>query len=500
MNINFMKTFNENFGVKIFVKIAIFIFVISFSFIAFFIQHQRTILTDNLRKNGELLAGILAHNSRIAVFSENEMLLNNVVEGVFTQESVLEVSIFNQEGNLLKQQDRQLYKKSASFNRSNLTLIFDKLKETLSPFCLEDKRKIEFWSPVISGSDYYIEAPMFFEYSLPQRKQRIIGFVRITMSKKMLFAQLNNLLLKSILIGSLFLILGAGVAYFVSKGIIKPLNRLTEGVKTLGTGGAVDRLPVETDDEIGKLAEAFNTMSESLTIREEELRESEERLRCLSSQLLKIQEEERRRLSIELHDEMGQNLAFLKIRLRSTAKKLYEDQVTLLQDFEDVGRYIDEIIENVRRLSKELSPSILEDLGLSASLRWQVENFAKQHSLKISLNMLDIDHLFSQEVQINLYRIFQETLTNILKHAEANKISITVKEKNGYIAFLLEDDGKGFNTNDFMGRATPDKGMGITAMRERAYMTGGVLDIQSKPGKGTKITLEVPIQKEGDLS
>jgi signal transduction histidine kinase len=230
---------------------------------------------------------------------------------------------------------------------------------------------------------------------------------------------------------------------------------------------------------------------------EEALRESETRLRSLSSQLMKGQEMERMRLSKELHDELGQALALLKHRIRSIRSKLQKGQSSLQEECEETSRYIDEIIENVRRLSRELSPSILEDLGLTSALQWLSENFDKQYSIMTSLEIDNIDDLFPKEAQTNLYRISQEALTNIAKHAEAKHVSFAVKENEESVSIIIEDEGKGFDVIKVRATHSPEKGLGLDAMEERAHMLGASLHIKSQVGEGTRITLTIPIGKAG---
>jgi len=244
----------------------------------------------------------------------------------------------------------------------------------------------------------------------------------------------------------------------------------------------------------------LNNWLESLDERkqkEEALRESEQRLRSLSCQLMKAQEKERLRLSKELHDELGQALALLKHRTRSIQRKLQEDQSSLHDECEETSRYIDTVIEKVRRLSKDLSPSILEDLSLTSALRWLIDNYAKQYSLGMSFDIEEIDHLFSKEAEINLYRISQEALTNIVKHAEANHVSFSVKKNENSVSFIIEDDGKGFDVKKVRARHSFEKGLGLDAMEERAHMLGAFLDVRSQMGKGARITLTIPIEKGG---
>ena len=220
--------------------------------------------------------------------------------------------------------------------------------------------------------------------------------------------------------------------------------------------------------------------------------EAERRLRFLSSCLLQAQEAERNRLSKELHDELGQSLALLKHMLRSGIKTSGKESSRLQEAVE----YVDHIIENLRRISRDLSPSILEDLGLTAALKWVVETFAKKHGIETAVRMIDIDALFSSDVKINLYRIFQETLNNVAKHARASKVSVTVAPKRDRIRFAIEDNGKGFRSIRSRRGKTAVKGMGLDIISERARMIGATLEVDSTRGKGTRISFSVtPVEK-----
>lgn len=224
--------------------------------------------------------------------------------------------------------------------------------------------------------------------------------------------------------------------------------------------------------------------------------ESESMLRFLSNRLFIAQEEERGRLAKELHDQLGHDLVLLKSRFRLLCRKLGEVYTAFNQDFEGVVTNIDQIIENVRRISRDLKPSVLEDLGLFASIQSLVENFSRQYGLVISLDMADIDHLFSRDAQIGLYRIFQESLTNIAKHSEARHVSVVIKKENGCIVFNVQDDGKGFDVKKVMARKYHEKGIGLTAMTERMRSMGGTFEVTSQLTGGTTIHFTIPIEEK----
>jgi len=226
---------------------------------------------------------------------------------------------------------------------------------------------------------------------------------------------------------------------------------------------------------------------------EEALRESKRRLEFLSSRLFQAQESERRRLSIELHDQMGQDLALLKHRVRSVQRSLRRDQASVRVACQETSLYIDEIIENVRRLSRDLSPSMLDDVGLSAALRWLAEEFEKQHPVRITLDMVNIDSLFSREARINIYRISQELLTNIGKHAQASRVNFVISGDDHRVRLVIEDNGNGFDLEGLSKRGLEARGMGLAALNERAQMLQADLDIQSQPGKGCKTSITIPV-------
>jgi PAS domain S-box-containing protein len=228
---------------------------------------------------------------------------------------------------------------------------------------------------------------------------------------------------------------------------------------------------------------------------EEALRESELKLRLLTSQLLTIQERERRRVSRELHDELGQALTVLKIHLVAIENKLRRDQQGLKANCDQLLTYIDGVIENVRRLSWDLSPSILEDLGLSSSLGYLIDETGRNNNLSCSLAMDEIDQLFSAETCINIYRIFQESLTNIVKHARATQISVGISREGDAVSFTIKDNGRGFDQKKVMAREMTKRGLGLTAMNERALMARGSLSIWSQKDRGTRIRLLIPIDR-----
>ena len=269
-------------GRKIFATMAIFIAVISFSFTLYFIRYQGQTLTANLVAEGKLLAGILAYNARIGVFSENREMLKGPLESVLKYDNVIEVSVFNLGWELLARLQTVKYghqPPAEDPGAESRDGIANRLAQSRQPFYAEGEDRFAFWSPVSSSAVFGEEETLLGEKTQSKDENRLIGFVRVTLDKSALNKNLRALLLRSILIAAAFLVLGSAISYLVVQKITTPLNRLTERVLALGRGGVVEQVPVETADEVGNLARAFNTLSEALKRREMEKAQLEEHLR-----------------------------------------------------------------------------------------------------------------------------------------------------------------------------------------------------------------------------
>jgi two-component system CheB/CheR fusion protein len=221
---------------------------------------------------------------------------------------------------------------------------------------------------------------------------------------------------------------------------------------------------------------------------EESYKELAERLRHLTAQLITAQEQERQHIGKELHDDLGQLLAVLKMRLRSVHQSMATEPVQ--NDLESALNFVNEIIAGVRYLSQNLRPPIL-DLGLPKALKILFEEFSKYYGLELTLDLDDIKDLFSWETQILIYRIFQESLTNVAKHAGATEVAVSIKRRDGTVFFQLEDNGSGFDLQQVLERNDGSRGVGLGTMEERVRMLGGTLNISSQEGKGTKISFAI---------
>lgn len=229
---------------------------------------------------------------------------------------------------------------------------------------------------------------------------------------------------------------------------------------------------------------------------EEALRESEARLRSLSTQLLNTQEVERHRIAVELHDELGQALMVLRLQLGALQRGLPHGQTRLKKTIEEAFQTIDETTEKVRWLSRELRPPILEDLGLAAALTKLIEDAGRHSSAKIIADVDDMRGIVPGAQEITLFRVFQEALTNALRHAGGTKIRVTMRVDGSRLSCEVADNGRGFSLDTVPSPAAPDQGMGLTIMQERVGMMGGAFEVDSMPNAGTRIRFSIPLPSE----
>ena len=247
--------------------------------------------------------------------------------------------------------------------------------------------------------------------------------------------------------------------------------------------------PIETEE--GQLvSSAIRDITERKRA-EERLRLSTERLQSISRQFLVAQESERRRIAVELHDEIGQSLSTVKLTLESLPKPLPggPEDSRITDCIQITGR----LLHQVRDLSLSLRPSLLDDLGLSAALRWLIDRMFVNEDLEIEFLPKIGEKRYPAECEITCFRIAQAALTNVVRHAGAGKLRVAVGEVSGEIELTVADDGVGFDIAQARRRAHEGRSLGLLGMEERAALAGGRIEIDSAPGNGTRLTLWVPI-------
>ena len=226
----------------------------------------------------------------------------------------------------------------------------------------------------------------------------------------------------------------------------------------------------------------------------EDIRTSHRKLTALTDYQQRLREDEQKRIAREVHDELGQALTSLKMRIHLLKTQSIPHEASdraLSKGFEDLMQITDETISTVRRIASELRPSILDDFGLVPAIEWQTQEFSRKTSIpcKFSTNCEDID--LGHERNTAMYRIVQEALTNVARHAKASKVTVGLDVMNNGASVYIQDDGVGMEERNRRGIS-----FGIIGMQERSRMIGGELEIRSEPSNGTEINLRFPLDAE----
>jgi PAS domain S-box-containing protein len=229
---------------------------------------------------------------------------------------------------------------------------------------------------------------------------------------------------------------------------------------------------------------------------EAELNQSQEQLRALADRLVRAREEEATRIARELHDQFGRYLTTIKMDVRSIERYLAGEMNSelgrVLRDkAQTIGQTVDETVQTVRAIATQLRPGLLDDLGLAAAIEWQVGDFQKRSGISCSLTLTGEDPPVGRDQATALFRIFQEILTNVARHAQAAKIWVHLEEEHDAIVLEVEDDGVGIS----QAQLKQHRSLGLLGMRERALAFGGTVEIAGAPGQGTIVTVRMPLSK-----
>ena len=262
----------------------------------------------------------------------------------------------------------------------------------------------------------------------------------------------------------------------------RPLTELGKVMKRVRAGERSLRAPLTgVDSQADQLAEAFNMVLEAL----------DEAARLRASQIIQAQEQERQRIARELHDETSQVVTSLLISLTLLEKSVETREAR--ERIADTRALAHSTLRAIRNLSIDLRPSALDDLGLLPALRWYVKEYQKKCSIDVEFHATGFKERLPAEMETALYRIVQECLTNTAKHANANRVTISMKEETDWVYARITDDGEGFDYEALLKTPGQERGLGLAGMNERAVLLDGILNIHSAHGQGTLIEVSIPL-------
>jgi signal transduction histidine kinase len=505
MRFYFKKIFQKSITVQIFTVFSLLIFSVSASFISFSVYYQKKFLTTNLQEKGELLSTSLAYSCRLGVFSENIELFRAPVEGVFRQDSVMEVSVFNEKGECLLHKVKnneggnpaQLVDLPASISND-----FSHESQSMSPVRIQaDKDRIIFLSPVISDSDFGIIPPLLEGPKKDPLKKTILGFIRITMSNTPMEAQLAAILMKDFFISLCFLLLGTIVTYYLARRITRPLKRLTQGVLISGEEGFLHKLPVESKNEIGNLAVAFNRMVTSLT---GYLQREIDTAKALTH---------------------ARNLAVLG----TTAGKVTHEVGNLINNIgmavmllkkealSDRGQHAIEILHKESDRVQQFTHNFLQfakkpELHLEKrSLEALLEDLRDVHQSSAALRDIDIELNCSGPLPPVLadHRLLYQAMNNLVKNSleaigeKGGGITICARVENDTLILSVTDTGAGMTDETraklfepfFTTKGKSGTGLGMAITQSIVEAHGGRIECRSEEeGKGTEFVIHMPLR------
>ena len=240
-----------------------------------------------------------------------------------------------------------------------------------------------------------------------------------------------------------------------------------------------------------ELEEHRNRLEAVVASRTQDLVQAKEQYRNLSNQIQQVREEEKSRIAREVHDQLGQELTALKIDAIQLGKKLAAGQTDLKSKIESMTQTIDETIKSVQHIATELRPPILDAFGICEAISWQANEFQKRHGLKFDLKLSQSQVEIDKSLQTSLFRVFQEAVINILRHANASQVKVNMSYEKRNLIFIIEDNGIGIKKRDL---ESPES-LGLIGIKERVYPWDGQVNFEGPPGKGTIVTVTIPLKQ-----
>ncbi len=367
---------------------------------------------------------------------------------------------------------------------------------------------------------------IYFPFSVGS--ENVAAFA-VSMSLDQLYAMREQLIRNILLGGGGVLVFVLALYSFFSRKITRPIKELSLATKKIAEGNLDLEIKKRSQDEVGELEDSFNQMSKKLKAYYEEIQQDKEKLeikvkertmdlarinkelqaeiverkraeenlkrssielRNLSTHLQSVREDERAYVAREIHDELGQLLTVLKINLSNLTKKFPPDRKPLFEKAKAISGLIDTCIQTIQRISENLRPSLLDDLGIIPAIEWHAKEFQNLTGIKcgVDFHNIDVDNfVLDKDRSTAIFRIFQETLTNVARHANATEAKAFLKNENNSLILQISDNGKGI----IQEQITSPTSFGIIGIKERAHSIGGKIEIDGVKDKGTTVTLTI---------
>ncbi|MBI2856589.1 MAG: HAMP domain-containing protein [Chloroflexi bacterium] len=281
-------------------------------------------------------------------------------------------------------------------------------------------------------------------------------------------------------------VVGICLSYLFSYHLTRPLSLLVAAVRGVARGDLTQRMELSSRDEVGELGKAFNNMADELETKEKARRD-------LMHKVISSQEDERRRIARELHDDLAQQLTAILAILESLESGLPEDRPQARQMVQRARSVVVGSLGEIRRLIADLRPTVLDDLGLVPAIRTYAETHLSATGAEVKLSEDGLPERLDGDVETAVFRIVQEAVSNIRRHASATSVRILLRVSDGTLCGEIADDGEGFDCDEAKKFDMHGKGLGLQGMEERARLLGGTLSVYSMRGQGTTVSFFLPL-------
>jgi len=309
--------------------------------------------------------------------------------------------------------------------------------------------------------------------------------VALTQPRSEMFATVADLQRRWLTIAPALAGLAVVFAWGVARSVKRPIAQLEAGAARIAAGDLLHPLPPLGEDEIGRLGRSFEAMRLALA--------RDETRRRLLRKVISAQEEERKRIARELHDETCQTITALKMKLDLAAAGNGDAREERIADARGMAtRSLDEL----HRIIFDLRPSILDDLGLLPAIRWMAQRNLSPHAIRLRCEFEELPLKLPFELEIAVFRAVQEAINNVVRHAGAESVLVQIAASRDTLEIDVEDDGSGFDPAEVGGPSATGRGLGILGMKERMELIGGTAEVSSSPGGGTHVSLRVPLPTE----
>ncbi|HHY27373.1 MAG TPA: HAMP domain-containing protein [Desulfitobacterium dehalogenans] len=438
------------------------------------------ILTTNLRDQLDMRA--VSIGSDVAARSTNELLIKNtysvyemINETIKNNQNIVYIFVLDPGGNILA----HTFGNSFPNELLKANSIGDTDRYHLTAFQTEIGVVRDVAVPILDGK---------------------LGTVRVGMDELGLREAVMTMVWSFVATALFVSALGIAAAVILTKVLTRPIRELVSLARQVAHGNLNVQGTVRSEDEIGVLTQAFNQMINSLgaTNREREslltkLKENEGMRIQLLEKVMTAQEEERKRISRELHDETSQALTSLMVSLKVLEAETSISSVG--EQAQEMRQVVSQTLDEVHHMARELRPSVLDDMGLIPALGRYIRDYQEKYGIEVDFHASGFDgQRLTAAAEVALYRIIQEALTNVAKYAQADSVSVVLDWRDHWVTAIVEDDGLGFDVENVI--TGPSHGLGLFGMRERASLLGGSLKIESKPGTGTTVYIKIPIQDD----